>query len=618
MAANALRVLHHGAGWRNLDGTTVGPLNSQVLTWPTLLGEEVSLVSVRLTAWMAVSLVFVFSTLAIRRMSGRFNAILFSLPLLAFFAFNESNEFQHYSSELLPIVLLSASMFLVPLVAEGGCAGLRWRSLACGLLLGAVPFAKLQAVPVALVIGGFVAGSLLASRCEGRLQAVALLAMGPALWSAGYLVPLLATGQLSTFYLSYIKWAQLYVQESLSLLKLHKLIAADGLLGSVVYFVGGLAVAAGLLGGSVRSRPGAKLAVAVCLAAVYSVVRPGNSFPHYLMLLVPFLVICAGVTSRLARRWQRIAFLAVYAGMAFLGRGELEGAIRRRLSRASPFATQLEYPLEMKSHRLFSWIAGSKSDLFIWGWMPQWYLAAGLSPATRESHTNGQIVESPLRDYFRGRLMEDLRGSAPDLIIDAVKPGSFVFTDGASQGIGSFETLRRFVEDRYAIVSDLGTKPACPDLYLRRDIFAERVGRVIVPVRVTASATLGDPDDEFAASGLFDSSVTEDSCVDYWLLPDHLTGHVEATLQGPEPVTRVLVLNTQNGGYSLDRAADLTRVDLLVRGEIVASRELRLRRYPDWTEFDFGETVRADALRVTVASFLGKGGGLNEIKILRR
>lgn len=289
LGANALRALGHGSGWDSLDGFSSGPLNSVALTWPALIGKEVSLVSVRLTAWMAVSLVFVFAYLAIRRVSGRFSATLFSLPLLVFFALNDSEEFQHYSSELVSCVLLTASMCIVPLGAEGRRSTLLWRSLGCGLLLGAVPFAKLQGVPIALVVGGFAAISLLASRWEGRLTAAALLILGPALWCAGYLGPLLATGQLSTFYVSYIQWAAWYVREPLSLLKLHTLLAQDGLLASVVYFVGTLSVAAFLLGRSVPSRRGGALAVGACLAGAFAVARPGNAFPHYLMLLVPFV-----------------------------------------------------------------------------------------------------------------------------------------------------------------------------------------------------------------------------------------------------------------------------------------------------------------------------------------
>lgn len=617
LGANALRVLRYGSGWGSLDGFSSGPLNSLALTWPILFGKGVSLVSVRLTAWMAVSLVFVFSYLTIRRMSGRFNGILFSLPLAVFFAFNENNEFQHYSSELVSAVLLTASMFLVPLAPES-CRALLWRSVACGLLLGAVPFAKLQAVPMALVIGAFIAGSLLVSRCENRLRAIALLAAGPGLWSACYLLPLLLEGQLPAFYLSYIRWASLYVTTRLSLFDLHRMIDADGLLCSVVYLVVGLSIAAALLGTSVLSRRGAGLAVAVCLASVFAVVRPGNLFGHYLMLFLPFAVICGGVVSRLTRPWKKVAFLAVYVGMAFLGRGDLEGSISRRLSGTHPFATSLEYPLEMRSSRLFSWIADSKSELFVWGWMPQWYLATGLCPATRETTTCAELSESPLREYYRGRLLEDLRSASPDVIVDGVKPDSYEYRDSASQGIGSFVDLRRFVEAQYAMVTDYGKKPACPDIYLRRDVVADRIGRIVVPTRVTASATLDGPDGEFTAANLFDSSVTEDSCIDYWLLPERRAGLVDVTLGRLEPVARVLVLNTHNGGYAFDRAADLTRVDLLVGGEVVASRETRLRRYPDWTEFEFGGAARADALRVTVASFWGKGAGLNEIKIFRR
>jgi hypothetical protein len=619
LGANALRVLRHGSGWGSLDGFSSGPLNSLALAWPALLGKEVSLVSVRLTAWIAVSLVFVLSYLAIRRVSGRFQGVLFSLPLLVFLALNENAEFQHYSSELVSCVLLTASMSLVPLGGEGGPRALAWRSLGCGLLAGAVPFAKLQAVPIALVVFAFAAVPLLASRGPGRLRAAVLLALGPTLWSAVYLLPLLATGQISTFYSSYIEWASWYVREPLSLRQLHKLMAQDGLLTSVVYFVGALSVVAALLGRSVPSRRGAALAVGTCLAGVFAVVRPGNSFPHYLMLLVPFVVICGGVMSRLEGRWRRLAFLGAWAGIAFLGRGELESALRRRLAGAPPFATELEYPLEMGGHRLFSWIADSRSELLVWGWMPQWYLATGLCPATRETMTSAQIGESPLRESYRRRFMEDLRRSAPGVIVDAVKPEGYEFRDSARQGVESFADLRRFVEDAYAMVPDFGKKPKCPDIYVRRDLLAERVDRLILPARVEATATLGDPhEEEFAVTGLFDSSVTEDVCVDYWLLPDRRTGLVDVTLEGPEPVAKVLILNTQNGVYALDRAADLVRVDLVLGGQIVASREARLRRYPDWTEFEFAGAARADALRVTIASFRGKGGGLNEIKILRR
>jgi hypothetical protein len=228
-----------------------------------------------------------------------------------------------------------------------------------------------------------------------------------------------------------------------------------------------------------------------------------------------------------------------------------------------------------------------------------------LCPATRETTSCAEVSVSPLRDYYRGRLLQDLRGSPPDLILDAVKPGSYEYKDAAREGIGSFPDLLRFVEDVYAMVPDLGKKPTCPDLYVRRDALADRTGRIVAPARVTASATLDGPDGEFSPANLFDSSVTEDSCIDYWL-------------PGLEAVARVLVLNTHNGGYAFDRAADLTRVELLFGGQTVASRETRLNRYPEWTEFEFGPAARADSVRVTVVTFRGEGGGLNEVKILRR
>ena len=140
---------------------------------------------------------------------------------------------------------------------------------------------------------------------------------------------------------------------------------------------------------------------------------------------------------------------------------------------------------------------------------------------------------------------------------------------------------------------------------------------MVLPAKVTASATLGAPDGDSPAAGLFDSSVTEDACVDYWLLPDRLTGHVDVTLQGLEPVARVLILNTQNGVLSRSRdrpgasRPSCPRRDRRVAGDEVEELS-RLDRVRVWG------TARADALRVAIVSFRGKGGGLNEIKILRQ
>jgi hypothetical protein len=92
---------------------------------------------------------------------------------------------------------------------------------------------------------------------------------------------------------------------------------------------------------------------------------------------------------------------------------------------------------------------------------------------------------------------------------------------------------------------------------------------------------------------------------------------VAVTLRGLEAVARVSILNTQNA-YTLDRASGLLRVDLLARGRLVASRERTAERYPHWTEFEFGGTTKADAIQITVVTTLGKGGGLNEIKIFRK
>ena len=131
-----------------------------------------------------------------------------------------------------------------------------------------------------------------------------------------------------------------------------------------------------------------------------------------------------------------------------------------------------------------------------------------------------------------------------------------------------------------------------------------------------ASSTYGGDNSVYSAHRLFDLSVTEDTCVDYWLLPDRSLGTVAIDFHKTELISRLMLLNTRNSGY-LDRAARDIEVVLFKDEEAVIRKVVSMRPHPAWTEIDLGASLPASRLELRVLSFEGTGGGLNEVQIFR-
>jgi hypothetical protein len=154
-AANALRIKAYGFNWNVLDGSTNGPLDSLAVCWPYLFRLDVTLNTVHLTACILLFLVCLFVYLSVKRLCGKTFGVLLVLPLVLFYAFTGDRDFLHQSSELLPIALLAAANYLTILISMDRARSHRFyyiRFALLGLILGAVPFAKIQGAPIAACI----------------------------------------------------------------------------------------------------------------------------------------------------------------------------------------------------------------------------------------------------------------------------------------------------------------------------------------------------------------------------------------------------------------------------------------------------------------------------------
>ena len=162
MVIESGRIANAGAGhalsfpsvpWRDVDGTTSGPLNSLLLSVPMWCGAPAAWATDRLVLLAINWMVVLFSYLTLRCFLTRAEAQFSLTPLLLFFSFTRSPTFTHYSSQAIIRQVNVPACFLFAGESMGRRKNFPREDVRAGVLLGAIPLQKLQCVPLAMFLG---------------------------------------------------------------------------------------------------------------------------------------------------------------------------------------------------------------------------------------------------------------------------------------------------------------------------------------------------------------------------------------------------------------------------------------------------------------------------------
>lgn len=484
--AQAMLFLEDPIPWTHVDTTTGGPLGTFAIMIPSLLGICPSYVYARIIAIMLIwgACVFGFRTLRLF-LADSWAAVVTLAPIL-FWAFPPNSDFIHYSSELVPVLLLSASFFYL---ASAYSHEERFDRLLVSIALASlVPFAKLQAVVIALpiaIIGVLCCFQRNGIRAFGRLLPwIALSGFGlPVL----ILMPVYLSGGWSDFISSYLSLGLQY-GPSFSLVR--------AFIGNALFRSPGLFVAGALqmviillflIAGFLRyrrsdSKPVARElvtrilrwpmipAIVVFVASAYAIGKPGTGFPHYWQfILIPSVVISGLFIDRFDSRdypffsklptvalLGSFVFSRVWASFFFFSLGLFES---RNYDGADLHADAVIRFINLEKQ--------PRDRMTVWGWLPDLYVKTGLVSGTREVCTQLVVPEAEiaypfiavsgdLKAYYQKRFMSDIKRSRPAFVVDACYPGSFGFQD-RSFSPEVLPPLWSFLGDNYTLVLDTST-----------------------------------------------------------------------------------------------------------------------------------------------------------------
>ncbi len=486
MLSHALTLYQDPVYWRSVDGTTIGPLDNYLLVVPRLLGFQLDYTSARVMGLLcgAGSLFFFF--VALRRWFGSTTARVALLLPLIFLAFTQEADYVHYSSEQLPLLLLSACLALL--------AGLSrrkrefsfheeqapvWPAYWLGLIAGMIPFAKLQAVPQALLLvaaGLYFTYQYFVKNKNGK--PLLMLLLGGISFPAAVLVWMLFHGIFQDFIDFYILGNAVYAGNSgLADIptQFGKLVLLSPdfitLLGVVA-----LVTVLGLFGQrQALAQPQSALTLSISvlimgygLVAVYAATKSGNLFVHYLnFCLYPLALAAAlGILKIRDSKW-----LALAGPLLLLGWFGMQDAVSFYSTRQLNAFVSVEARALPRSPIVRAMMPYVKPNdkMVVWGWQCRYYVEAQLAQGTAENHSERSIYQHPLREEYRARYLRDMQRNRPALFIDAVGKNSVWVQDTATQGYQSFPELAAYISRNYKYAGKIDDTR----LFVRNDRMSE-------------------------------------------------------------------------------------------------------------------------------------------------
>lgn len=491
--ATAMRFTVHPQAWKAIDSANFGTLDILLPAGLLLVGFKPTFVFVHLLATVLVWLQVLVAYLTLRRLGSEKAAALGGFLMVFVYGLYTHPEYLHYSTELLPNLLLMLGFYLFIVWMSRSSTPHPRASLVplllSGLTLGAAPWAKLQALPIATALGlvVFVAIFRLRRPVSSRSRGAELCAFNfGAVTTTCTLLPIwVHYYSLGEFWYSYVRGPLAYAGGFTLTHSLRNLVTIFTQTPvNQLLVIGYLGL---VLLGYAQTR-GAKIVVfdrqswalkalmVYVVAGLFAASRARFFWPKHAMFCVAPLVYVSAILavagiSEFMQVWRKegrlgpaalfplvvLAFLVVVYVGYLLRYVEMVNDIRswsrtqetslvRAKSQRAPSSSEAhnggaESPLSglIGPGKLYLKDSNEQitegvhriertypvRSLAIWGWAPGVYVLTGIPPAVRDAQTYFQQQPGPFRSAYRARFLDDLRSKRPDLFIDAVVPDAF-------------------------------------------------------------------------------------------------------------------------------------------------------------------------------------------------
>jgi len=369
-------------------------------------------------------------------------------------------DYVAYNSEQISVLMLAGAIwgyFRYGNLAGGSGAAV----FGLGLLLGCLPYAKMQNVPMGLVIAGFLGWEILRWK---RFGEAVWLGLGGVLPTAALLGFYASRGATEVFWNDYF-WNYFYYAYTTDYSSLtgyarfspwriarYVYGGSQESLGYATALTGGL-LAAGVWSFRFgkKATPAVRSAVLFGLVflavSLYAVLQAGNFFQHYLSYFFFALLLATGLTLSLI-----LPVLQKKLSLILLSLAWLQGSYNL-LTQRPPVGdfTRQHRPIA----RLIQQLSRPGEALLVWGYADGLYPMADRPPAFHRITTYWLYhPEEGLHAYRLRQFFEQMERYQPRLVVDVQTPGRSLDGEGRYR-LTNFPEISRYVLARYWLVGEV-------------------------------------------------------------------------------------------------------------------------------------------------------------------
>lgn len=411
--------------------------------------------------WSLFALSYFFT---LKLVFNRRVACIGTLALVWLVAFFTQKELVAYNSELPAIVLIGWATYLLFKVAgahpEGGRSPALHTAL-LGIAIPAIPFAKEQALFLALLIEAIALFTLVKS---GQKKGILLFLLSNALAAVVLVLPIFLFGHLD-YVIEKLAIAQEYIKngnyfnDRTWLEKMNLLWVIFKLNESGKLIFGGLTGALAYVMYTRKQQQSFKTipfgfmayAVLLLLVAAYAIYAPNNFFWHYVILALPAGAFLLGfgidiVVASSGRVSKALTLAALLAVGIWAYRAEAPGY---GLPNAYAYTCRGQRLNFMKFTKTIRGMAKPGDRLVIWGYNNTYYVETGLPPGARDLYIHFLNPSYKHRGSQLAYLNTDLQKFKPKFILELVGPDQMYTTSADLYAIRNFPSIAAMIQNEY-------------------------------------------------------------------------------------------------------------------------------------------------------------------------
>ena len=473
--------------WVSADTGTGGPLIPISLIALRIFNLPIDHGTLKLMSGVVMALSVVFLYLGFRKLIGSALARLVILLLATGVAMMRSNDMIAFNSEHIVILLLCISFFFLSLLYHSGAGRYNNRIILLGFVLGLVPYAKLQAAPMAFFMGLVACLIVYKISSVKSLGLLIIFALAPTIL---ILLSVYLNGGLNEFWMSYIKNNLFYATavENNNFTNrwnvLNEIIFRPEELHYffyscfVIIVVGGVVVLIAIRKISRENKVMIVLSLLFLSVSIYCIIAPGRPFGHYMLLiLVPLIIAVAfilhSIRGSLEINWneRRLStyIIRFFASVLFLCITSLYFFKKEFTSHPKYLVKAREYYDGFSLHgdivTILNRYYEPNDKMAIWGWGTELFEGTKYLMGTRDCASSFQIEEGPMQAHYLNRYLKDLQVNKPKIFVETISPSFFGFGDRDKSGFENFPLISNYIKTNYNFEGEIGTAR----FFLRKD-----------------------------------------------------------------------------------------------------------------------------------------------------